>query len=165
MFKPSPVLSARLRLTTKQVNGGYYKGTRTGSMGAHTEYGNYIIDYRKTRHYNMPNLEKFTLTPFITKEMERKKWEKARPDGTTYDPPKVDGMEMLRVWKEKIPDQYEFMLQYQAEGQQQDSEPQAQAQPQQQILADQPTQIHSASRKSFEEPRRQQKVSGGSSRR
>jgi hypothetical protein len=59
MFKPSPILGARLRLTTKQVTGGYYKGNRTGSMGAHTEYGGYIIDYRKVRHFNCPDLTNF----------------------------------------------------------------------------------------------------------
>ena len=59
MFKPSPILGARLRLTTKQVNGGYYKGNRTGSMGAHDSYGGYLIDYRKTRHFNCPNLTDF----------------------------------------------------------------------------------------------------------
>ena len=59
MFKSSPVLCARLRLTTKQVNGGYYKGNRTGSMGAHTPYGGYVIDYRKVRHFNCPDLTNF----------------------------------------------------------------------------------------------------------
>jgi Mitochondrial ribosomal protein L27 len=56
MVRPSPALSARLRLTTKQVSGGYYKGNRTGSMGAHTEWGGYVIDYRKVRNYNCPDL-------------------------------------------------------------------------------------------------------------
>ena len=115
MFKPSPVLCARLRLTTKQVNGGYYKGTRTGSMGAHTEYGNYIIDYRKTRHYNMPDLSKFELTPFVTREMEPTEWEKTRPDGTTYEPPKVDGMDLLRTWRIESPSEYEWYINWQAE--------------------------------------------------
>ena len=57
MVRPSPAQSARLRLTTKQVNGGYYKGNRTGSMGAHTEWGGYIIDYRKVRNFNCPDLK------------------------------------------------------------------------------------------------------------
>ena len=61
MVRPTPALRARLRLTTKQVNGGYYKGTRTGSMGAHTQYGGYIIDYRKVRHYNCPDLTGFNV--------------------------------------------------------------------------------------------------------
>lgn len=45
---------ARLRLTTKQVNGGYYKGTRTGSMGYFAKNGEYMIDYRKVRTYVVP---------------------------------------------------------------------------------------------------------------
>ena len=57
MFKPSPTLLAsrrRLRLTTKQVNGGYYKGNRTGSMGRHSKHGNYIIEWHKVRTYVVP---------------------------------------------------------------------------------------------------------------
>ncbi len=63
MFKPTQPLFRRLRrlaLTTKQVNGGYYKGTGSGSMGWHTKHGGYIIDWRKVRTYVVPeNLEKF----------------------------------------------------------------------------------------------------------
>lgn len=58
MFKPTQPLAkrmtARLQLTTKQVNGGYYKGNRTGSMGRHTRNGGYIIDYTKARTYVVP---------------------------------------------------------------------------------------------------------------
>jgi Mitochondrial ribosomal protein L27 len=57
MVRPSSAHWARLPLTTKQVNGGYYKGNRTGSMGAHTEWGGYVIDYRKVRNFNCPDLE------------------------------------------------------------------------------------------------------------
>lgn len=148
MFKPSPVLSARLRLTTKQVNGGYYKGTRTGSMGAHTEYGGYIIDYRKTRHYNMPNLTNFELTPFVTKEMEPTKWERTSEDGTTYQPPKVDGMELLRTWKNERPDMYDHLVAHQANitssvGSKEAIQPQEQSH--EQIIAEQSVDAHSAS--------------------
>lgn len=63
MFKPTQPLFRRLRrlaLTTKQVNGGYYKGTGSGSMGWHTKHGGYIIDWRKVRTYVVPkNLEVF----------------------------------------------------------------------------------------------------------
>lgn len=89
-MKPTPSLSrnsARLRLTTKSVNGGYYKGNRTGSMGAHTNYGGYVIDWRKVRTYNCPKLDGFDvgpsgdesvwaknhisqLTPFVTRQIE-----------------------------------------------------------------------------------------------
>jgi large subunit ribosomal protein L41 len=53
-MKPSQPLLARLRLTTKQVNGGYYKGNRTGSMGFFLKSSTYIIDSRKTRKYIVP---------------------------------------------------------------------------------------------------------------
>jgi large subunit ribosomal protein L41 len=87
-------MMARLRLTTKQVNGGYYKGNRTGSMGYFAKNGSYIIDWKKVRTYNVPeNLADFKvcylplpicdiifaelglirveiqLTPFVTKLM------------------------------------------------------------------------------------------------
>jgi len=54
MFKPSQPMMARLRLTTKQVNGGYYKGNRTGSMGYFDHKGNYVIDWKKVRTYVVP---------------------------------------------------------------------------------------------------------------
>lgn len=47
----------RLALTTKMVNKGFYKGNRTGSMGTHTKWGGYTIDYKKVRTYMVPNLE------------------------------------------------------------------------------------------------------------
>lgn len=62
MFKPSPTMMARLRLTTKQVNGGYYKGSRTGSMG-HFQKGKYVIDWKKVRTYVAPDdLESFDVS-------------------------------------------------------------------------------------------------------
>ncbi|KAH0605209.1 uncharacterized protein H6S33_005191 [Morchella sextelata] len=59
----------RLALTTKMVNGGYYKGTRTGSMGTHTRRGGFVVDYSKVRTYVVPGLEGFKLTPFVTRKM------------------------------------------------------------------------------------------------
>ncbi|KAI5280719.1 hypothetical protein KEM52_004057, partial [Ascosphaera acerosa] len=48
-------IKGRLRLTTKQVNGGYYKGTNSGSMGFFgPRKGQYIVDYRKVRTYVYP---------------------------------------------------------------------------------------------------------------
>ncbi|KAJ6036439.1 hypothetical protein N7540_000718 [Penicillium herquei] len=74
MFKPSPTMMARLRLTTKQVNGGYYKGNRTGSMGHFEKNGTYKIDWEKVRHYVVPDdLESFELTPFVSKKVEPKR--------------------------------------------------------------------------------------------
>lgn len=66
MFKPSQPMMARLRLTTKQVNGGYYKGTRTGSMGHFDKKGNYVIDWKKVRTYVVPeNLKDFKVCVLI----------------------------------------------------------------------------------------------------
>lgn len=54
MLKPTQPMMARLRLTTKQVNGGYYKGNRTGSMGHFDKRGTYIPDAKKHRVYMAP---------------------------------------------------------------------------------------------------------------
>ena len=56
-MKPTQALLTHLRkrrLTTKMTNKGYYKGTRTGSMGSHTKHGGYIIDLAKVRTYVVP---------------------------------------------------------------------------------------------------------------
>ena len=57
MVQPSSQLWARLRFTTKQVGRGFYRGNRTGSTGAHTGFGGYVVDWRKTRHFVMPGLQ------------------------------------------------------------------------------------------------------------
>ncbi|KAL1652108.1 60S ribosomal protein L27, mitochondrial [Diplodia intermedia] len=59
----------RMALTTKQTGKGYYKGTRTGSMGRHTPQGSYKIQLSKVRTYVVPSLEGFELTPFVTKRI------------------------------------------------------------------------------------------------
>ncbi|KAI0891851.1 50S ribosomal protein YmL27 [Annulohypoxylon nitens] len=62
----------KLRLTTKDVNKGFYKGTRTGRMGRHTKYGGYAIDWSRVRTFVVPpNLEKFKLKPFVTRQIQR----------------------------------------------------------------------------------------------
>lgn len=43
------------------VNKGYYKGTRSGSMGSHTKHGGYIINYNKVRNYVCPDLSDFNV--------------------------------------------------------------------------------------------------------
>jgi len=60
----------KLPLTTKDVNKGYYKGNRTGSMGRHTKYGGYVVDYSKVRTYVVPDLTGFKLTPFVSRKIE-----------------------------------------------------------------------------------------------
>lgn len=63
MFKPTQALFKRfrkLRLTTKDVNKGFYKGTRTGRMGTHDKWGGFTIDYNLVRTYVVPkNLDTF----------------------------------------------------------------------------------------------------------
>ncbi|KAK3381338.1 mitochondrial ribosomal protein L27-domain-containing protein [Podospora didyma] len=59
----------KLRLTTKDVNKGFYKGTGSGSMGRHTKHGGYIIELAKVRTYVCPSLEGFKLTPFVTENV------------------------------------------------------------------------------------------------
>ncbi|KAJ5788600.1 50S ribosomal protein YmL27 [Penicillium paradoxum] len=85
MFNPTQPMMARLRLTTKQVNGGYYKGNRTGSMGHFDKRGTYRPDATKHRVYISPeklevpgkiystknSKEPFELAPFITKHMRK----------------------------------------------------------------------------------------------
>ncbi|KAI1380170.1 mitochondrial ribosomal protein L27-domain-containing protein [Hypoxylon crocopeplum] len=60
----------KLPLTTKDINKGFYKGTRTGSMGRHTKFGGYVIDWDKVRTYVVPaDLDSFKLTPFVTRKV------------------------------------------------------------------------------------------------
>lgn len=73
-MQPSKALQGvyrKLRLTTKDVKKGFYKGTGSGSMGRHTHWGTYKVDWRKVRTYVVPDsLAKTKLTPFVTKKME-----------------------------------------------------------------------------------------------
>ncbi|KAI1211457.1 50S ribosomal protein YmL27 [Annulohypoxylon truncatum] len=62
----------KFRLTTKDANKGFYKGTRTGRMGRHTKHGGYVIDWSRVRTFVVPpNMDSFKLTPFVTKVMGR----------------------------------------------------------------------------------------------
>ncbi|KAL8971932.1 MAG: hypothetical protein Q9183_000819 [Haloplaca sp. 2 TL-2023] len=97
-MQPTAPLFRRLRrlaLTTKQVNGGYYKGTGSGSMGRHTKHGGYIIDNKKVRTYVVPkDLKSFKLTPFVTKNMEMSKGDfEGDPQGG------LSGARYLERWK------------------------------------------------------------------
>lgn len=59
-------LYRHLKLTTKDVNKGFYKGNRTGSMGRHTKYGGYVIEWNKVRTYAVPqNLKDFKVGSMI----------------------------------------------------------------------------------------------------
>ncbi|KAF7541065.1 hypothetical protein G7Z17_g12045 [Cylindrodendrum hubeiense] len=77
-MRPTQILSVgryrHLKLTTKDVAKGYYKGNRTGSMGRHTKYGGYVIEWNKVRTYTVPqNLKDFKLTPFVSREIKAQK--------------------------------------------------------------------------------------------
>lgn len=75
-MRPTQVLSVgryrHLKLTTKDVNKGFYKGNRTGSMGRHTKYGGYVIEWDKVRTYAVPqNLKEFKVRE--TEHSEKKR--------------------------------------------------------------------------------------------
>jgi len=57
----------KLKLTTKDINKGYYKGVGTGSMGRHTKHGGYIIEYAKVRTYVCPDLTDFKVCMMKTR--------------------------------------------------------------------------------------------------
>lgn len=62
MFKPTQALCRRYRklpLTTKDVNKGFYKGTRSGRMGNHDKWGGYQVDFSLVRSYVVPDLQGF----------------------------------------------------------------------------------------------------------
>ncbi|KAI5779313.1 mitochondrial ribosomal protein L27-domain-containing protein [Geopyxis carbonaria] len=93
LLKRSTTGIRRLRLTTKMVNGGYYKGTGSGSMGRHTKYGTYIIEWDKVRTYVVPDMTDFELTPFVTNKM--------KPTRGQYEPGEqpIQGKVYLNRWK------------------------------------------------------------------
>ncbi|KAG0648719.1 hypothetical protein D0Z07_4649 [Hyphodiscus hymeniophilus] len=97
-MKPTPVLLkriARQALNTKMTNKGFYKGTGSGSMGEHTKYGGYKIDWEKVRTYVVPkDLKDFKLTPFVTKRIRPMKGRfEGDPKGA------LSGEAYLRKWK------------------------------------------------------------------
>ncbi|CAD0014538.1 unnamed protein product, partial [Aureobasidium pullulans] len=74
VFTPTAPLGRALRrlaLTTKQAGKDYYKGTGSGSMGRHTKYGGYRIDWSKVRTYVVPDLSDFALKPFVAENIEK----------------------------------------------------------------------------------------------
>lgn len=62
-MRPTQALSVgkyrHLKMTTKDVGRGFYKGNRTGAMGRHTKYGTYVIMWDKVRTYAVPDLKDF----------------------------------------------------------------------------------------------------------
>ena len=64
----------KLPLTTKDINKGFYKGTGTGSMGSHTKFGGYVIDWQKVRTYVVPpGLDSFKVRNHLRAEAERQR--------------------------------------------------------------------------------------------
>ncbi|EED16749.1 50S ribosomal protein YmL27 [Talaromyces stipitatus ATCC 10500] len=111
-MKPSQPLMARLRLTTKQVGRGYYKGNRTGSMGFFLKTSAYIIDPGKLRTYVVPeNLDDFKLTPFVTKSFlpTRTKYttEEVRNGLTISKDRAFNGEDYLDLWENLNPREHD----------------------------------------------------------
>lgn len=81
-MQPTRILQAlryrRLRLTTKDVNKGFYKGTRSGAMGRHTKHGGYIIEWNKVRTYVCPSLEGFKVRQ---SQLNRRLWSRIKQGG------------------------------------------------------------------------------------
>ena len=68
----------RLALNTKQAGKDYYKGNRTGSMGRHTKWGGYIVDYKKVRTYVCPDLAGFNVRQIQKKTPRKLFWGQLR---------------------------------------------------------------------------------------
>ncbi|KAJ5106447.1 hypothetical protein N7456_003122 [Penicillium angulare] len=106
MVKPSAPMMARLRLTTKATNKGYYKGTRTGSMGQFVKQGNYVINWEKVRTYVVPeDLASFRLTPFVSRKVEPKRdqyFKEINRNGRTVTVvDSLKGQDYLNIWGDK----------------------------------------------------------------
>ncbi|POS76345.1 hypothetical protein DHEL01_v205259 [Diaporthe helianthi] len=76
MFRPTQALGKKfrkLRLTTKDINKGFYKGNRTGNTGKHDKWGGFMVQYEKVRTFAVPaGLNTFKLTPFVTENVRVK---------------------------------------------------------------------------------------------
>ncbi|KAK5091932.1 60S ribosomal protein L27, mitochondrial [Exophiala xenobiotica] len=103
-------LKTRLAFTTKQVGKGFYRGSNVGSLGAHTRYGNYMIDWRKTRHYVVPDLKDCKLTPFVSGNIPVRERLPVDPSGNPYDRSNIDGMQYLKWWKAQNDSEYQWVL-------------------------------------------------------
>lgn len=74
-MRPTQALSVgryrHLKLTTKDVGKGFYKGNRTGAMGRHTKHGGYVIEWDRVRTYAVPeNLKNFQVWANISNRRE-----------------------------------------------------------------------------------------------
>ena len=73
-----------------------------------------MVDWRKVRNFNVPDLTGFKLTPFVTEEMQPKTRLVVPDEGEAYTPKFVDAMEYLQNWKRLNPQEWEEVLDYQA---------------------------------------------------
>ncbi|KAI8339933.1 mitochondrial ribosomal protein L27-domain-containing protein [Chlamydoabsidia padenii] len=67
VIRSIPRGAKRLQLTAKQGH-NFYKGTGSGAMGRHTKNGGYKVDWTKVRTFVVPNLEGFTLAPYVSRK-------------------------------------------------------------------------------------------------
>ncbi|KAF7721028.1 hypothetical protein EC973_005538 [Apophysomyces ossiformis] len=67
VIRSLPRGASRAPLTSKKGH-NYYKGTGSGAMGRHTKRGGYIIDWNKVRTFVVPDLEGFTLGPYVSRK-------------------------------------------------------------------------------------------------
>ena len=57
----------RIRLSSKNGNQQYYKGSRSGAMGTIDPYGKFRADPEKVREWMIPDLEQCDLRPYVSK--------------------------------------------------------------------------------------------------
>ncbi|KAI8084120.1 mitochondrial ribosomal protein L27-domain-containing protein [Gilbertella persicaria] len=67
VIKSMPRGASRLQLTAKKGH-NYYKGTGSGAMGRHTKNGGYLVDWNKVRTFVVPDLENFSLGPYVSRK-------------------------------------------------------------------------------------------------
>ncbi|RMZ89433.1 hypothetical protein DV736_g3343, partial [Chaetothyriales sp. CBS 134916] len=87
-------------------------------MGAHTEYGAYVIDWRKVRNYNVPDLNNFELQPFVAKSIDPRERLPRGEDGHAtwhYEPKKVSAMDYLQLWRIANPQEFDDVWHQQQE--------------------------------------------------
>ncbi|KAL0085782.1 mitochondrial ribosomal protein L27-domain-containing protein [Phycomyces blakesleeanus] len=67
VIRAMPRGTRRLQLTAKQGH-NFYKGTGSGAMGRHTKQGGYKVDWSKVRTFVVPDLQNFSLGPYVSRK-------------------------------------------------------------------------------------------------
>ncbi|ORX61584.1 hypothetical protein DM01DRAFT_1404357 [Hesseltinella vesiculosa] len=67
VLKALPRSAKRLPLSAKRGH-NHYKGTGSGAMGKHTKKGGYKVDWNRVRTFVVPDLEGFTLAPYVSRK-------------------------------------------------------------------------------------------------